>query len=303
LKILITGAAGYVGQHLCLALAEKSISLRAFSRSAAPPYLQHVEWVQGSITNPQDLASAAQGCEKVIHLACLDLAASAAQPHQAIKTNGVGTLNVLEAALGAGAEQVIYTSTGQVYGGQSDLPNQETDLPHPDTPYAVSKLNGEHWCQWYAQARRLPVSILRLFNVYGQSPGGPPVPQRSTVDAIFLRRLAAGQPLQINGSPRSGRDFVNIDDVVAAILLSLDVATGPQPVNIGTGSLTTLEELAQIAAQVLGLAPPKPDIIGSDQPPVRFQADTGRAREALGFEAKIKLFDGLKTIKRRMHEP
>ena len=295
MSILITGASGYIGQHLCRTLYEKNLALRAFSRSPAPAHLRQIEWFQGSVTNPAEILEAASGCRKIFHLACLPMHVCAEQPRQALSTNVSGTINVLEAARQVGAERVIYASSGQVYGGQHDLPNRETDLPLPDSPYAVSKLNGEHWCQWFSQTHNLPVNILRLFNVYGQTVDGVP---RRTVETIFLQRLLFEQTLRINGSPLSGRDFIHISDVINAFLLALVNDAGLEPVNIGSGTLTTLAELAEIAAEVAGRAPGEPEISEANQPPVRFQADTHRARQKLGFKAIMKLYDGLNELKK-----
>ena len=293
MSILITGASGYIGQHLCRALNNNSIPVRAFSRSAVPAHMRHIDWFQGNIANPAEILEAAHGCRKVIHLACMPMDASAEQPQQALFTNVSGTINVLEAARQTGVERVIFTSSGQVYGGLAGLPNRETDLPQPDSPYAVSKLNAEHWCQWFSQAHQLPVNILRLFNVYGRSVDGAP---RKTVESIFLQRLSSGQPLQINGNPLSGRDFIHISDVINAFLLALVEDAALEPLNIGTGTLTTLAELAEIAADAAGKAPGEPEMMNANQPPVRFQADTRRARQKLGFKAIMKLHDGLKEL-------
>lgn len=295
MRVLITGANGYIGQHLAVALAEAGWQARGLSRSPRPSQWNG-EWVQGDVTDAQAARGAVAGCAAVIHLACLPLEASARDPLEAHRVNAGGTLQVLEAARQARAERVIYVSTGQVYGGHSRLPNAEIDLPQPDSPYAASKLCGEMWCQAYARAYGMPMQILRLFNVYGATADGSLCP---TVESIFLRRLRQGQPPQIRGNLESGRDFIHVQDVVRAIELALHSPTWEGAVNVGTGVLTTLVELARLTAQVAG-KPLEPEIVESDEPAVRFQADTRRAQALLGFQAQVGLEEGLGGLASRL---
>ncbi len=295
-KVLITGASGYVGQHLALAFAEAGRQVRGLSRSPCPSRLGAIEWTQGDITQAQVARQGVAGCTAVIHLACLPLEASERDPLEAHRVNAGGTLQVLEAARRVGVERIVYVSTGQVYGGHSRLPNAETDLPHPDSAYAASKLCGEVGCQTYARVYGMSVQILRLFNVYGAAADGS---FRPTVESIFLRRLRQGQPPQIRGNLESGRDFIHVRDVVRAIGLALHSPTWEGAVNVGTGALTTLVELARLAAQVVGKSL-EPEIVESDEPTVRFQADTRRAQALLGFRAQIGLEEGLGGLANRL---
>lgn len=289
--MLVTGASGYIGQHLCLQLAEHT-HVRALSRSAPPAHLRQVEWVRGDITDFETVTRAVKGCQAVVHLACASLPASTRDPLEAQRVNATGTLHLLEAARQAGTARVLYTSTMQVYGGQAPLPNVETATPLPDSPYAASKLAGELWAATYARTYGLPVSVLRLHSVYG-----PTVDRsaRASVEDIFLRQLHQGQRPTIRGSPYTGRDFIYIQDVVRAIVRALSHPPWDGPLNIGTGVLTTLMELAQLAAQVVGCAI-APDIIDMDRVPTRFQADITRAQAVLGFQAPTTLAVGLQQL-------
>ncbi len=294
--ILVTGASGYIGQHVCLAFARMGRLVRGFSRSAQPDIVGKIEWVSGDITDAQAVAQAVKGCEAIVHLACLPLVPSIHDPLEAMRVNVQGTLVLLESARQVGVQQFVFASTGQVCGGQAPLPNAEADLPQPDSPYAASKLSAEVWCQAYTRAFGIPVQILRLFNVYGAAADRRP---RPTVEVCFLRQLAQGQRPQVRGNPASGRDFIHVRDVIRAIGLALETTRSGSVINIGTGRLTTLVELAQLSVQVMG-QDITPEFIETSEPPARFQADTSKAQEWLGFQAHITLEEGLAELARTM---
>jgi UDP-glucose 4-epimerase len=290
-RILVTGASGYIGQHLCLTLAG-STQVRGLSRSVRPPQLVKLEWVLGDITDIDIVVRAVAGCQAVVHLVCLPLPQSAQDPGAAQRVNTLGTLTVLEAARRTGVERFIYTSTSQVYGGQAPLPNVETCLPQPDSAYAASKLSGEIWAETYARLYHLPIQILRLFNVYGPRLDRQP---RSSAEAMFFQSLQQRQRPIVQGHPASGRDFIHIHDVIRAIQLALTMPVGRGPVNIGTGTLTTFVDLARLAIQVAGQTM-EPEILETGAAPVRFQADTARAQKLLDFQAEIPLATGLRHL-------
>jgi UDP-glucose 4-epimerase len=135
----------------------------------------------------------------------------------------------------------------------------------------------------------MSVQILRLFNVYGAAADGT---SRPTVEALFLRQLCQGQRPQVRGHPQNGRDFIHVHDVVRAICLALTRPAWAGAVNIGTGILTTLVDLARMAAHALGQTI-EPEIIETGEPPIRFQADTTRAQALLGFRTEMTLQAGL----------
>lgn len=295
-RVLVTGAGGYIGQHLCLALARDNWQVRGLGRSKCPEALAGMDWVEGDITLPDVATRSVEGCRYLIHLACLPLAASAQDPVQALRMNVEGTIRILEAVRQLPMERLVFASSGQVYGGQSALPNAETDGPAPDSPYAASKLSAEIWCQASARAFGVPVQILRLFNVYGADVSGR---LRPTVETLFLQRLAHHQAPQIRGNPSSGRDFVHISDVVSAMARALQAPVDGLPVNVGSGVLTSLTQLADTAAHVMG-SHREPEILESPEMPVRFQADTARAQKLLGWQASTSLADGLRDLAGRL---
>jgi len=296
LKILVTGASGYIGQHVCMVLTNMGLHIRGLSRSPCPASFQNIEWIQGDIIDPQTMKMAVLGCQCVIHLACLSEVACQKDPKLAFQVNTIGTLNVLEAARQIGVDKFIFTSSGQVYGEQSRLPNRESDLPRPISLYAASKLCGEILCQSYIQTFNLQVIVLRLFNVYGPSIDRTP---RHTVETIFWELISQGQPPQILAHPQSGRDFIHIHDVIRSIQLALvtPILNGTTNIiNVGTGMLTTLIDLVYIEASLFNRTDLKPTIVETNQKPICFQADPRRAWELLKFKANIPLEKGLLSL-------
>jgi UDP-glucose 4-epimerase len=199
---------------------------------------------------------------------------------------------VLEASRQAGVEKVIYASSAEVYGRPRSLPVQEDHITRPVTPYGASKLCGEVYCRTYQQVYGLRSVILRFFNVYGQAIDRRP---RPTVDAIFVRRVAAGLPPILHGNPAHARDFIHVKDVARAIIQSIEQETAVgESINIASGTATSLEQLARIVIDSAGLDL-KPEIQGPFQEPVIVQADIHKARRLLDFQPAHILADELKT--------
>lgn len=289
-RVLVTGASGYVGRHVLNGLLEAGIDVRGFARRPQPTDLLRVEWRQGDIRHLGEVIQAARGCDGVVHLASLPLVESWQDPQADFEVNAQGTLNVLQAARVTGLNRVVYTSTAQVYGFPKHLPVAESAPPRPASPYAASKLCGEILCETFARAYGIGTMILRLFNVYGPSVDGE---QRQTVEAIFARRVARGLPPVIEGNPEEGRDFIYVGDVVRGILLALSLDMTGQTLNIGSGQMTTLLELAQLVIEV-GRAKTTPLIEGNlSQPAMRLQADMRQAWQVLGFRPQTSLRNGL----------
>lgn len=295
--ILITGAGGYLGQHLARRLHESGWRVRGFGRRPRPAALPEIEWRQGDVSDLHILQEAMQGCAAAAHLACLPLSASFENPQEDFRVNALGTLNVLLAARAQGVQRVVYTSTAQVYGLGLRLPQRESDLPRPLSPYAASKLCGETLCAAFSQAYHLETVTLRLFNVYGPALDGAP---RSTVETLFIRQALQGLPPLIKSNPQEGRDFIHAVDAAQAIALALSAAPAAagQVINIGSGRMTTLTELAAMAA-ALAERPLAPVVESTlDRPPLQLRASTRKAARLLGFRPRLALADGLAEIYR-----
>jgi UDP-glucose 4-epimerase len=252
----------------------------------------NVQFVQDSITNLPLLQKLCQGTEYVFHQAALArVPFSIEHPLAANEVNITGTLNVLVAARDNGVKKLVYASSSSVYGN-NPTPQQEGMSPEPLSPYALTKLTGEHYCTIFSQLYGLSTVCLRYFNVYGprQDPGS----QYAMVIPAFIDRVLRGQPPVIYGDGEQSRDFTFIQDVVRANLLAAE--TDAQGVyNIGGGHNITINRLAETIMELMGTKlkpahePPRPGDVRHTL------ADIARAG-SFGYEPKWNLVDGLKEV-------
>lgn len=294
MKVLITGGAGFIGSHLaarcCADGAEVVVidSLRTGYKHnlAGLP----VSFVQASIENREAVIDAAAGADYIFHLAALvSVPESMAKPEETESINVLGLLNVFEAARRHNVKKVVYSSTSAVYGEAARPFHRETDLPEPISPYAITKLAGEHYAALYARAHRVPTVCLRYFNVYG--PRQDPNSAYAAVVAIFADRARRGEPLTIYGDGEQTRDFVFVGDVVQANLLAAEHGHGVY--NVAAGGSLTVNALARTIMDVIGAetrinyAPERPGDIKHSR------GDATRLR-GLGWIPRTTLVEGLR---------
>ncbi|MCK4221672.1 MAG: NAD-dependent epimerase/dehydratase family protein, partial [Dehalococcoidia bacterium] len=252
-----------------------------------------VDFVEGSVTDLALLHDLFPGADCVFHLAAIpSVPRSIENPLASHEANLTGTLNVLVAARDCGVRKLVYASSSSVYGDTPTLPKREDMPPNPQSPYAVAKLAGEHYCRVFQEVYGLPTVCLRYFNVYGprQDPGS----QYAAVIPRFIARVAAGQPPVIFGDGEQTRDFTFIKDAVQANILAAESsATGT--FNIGKGERTTINDLAQLTIRLMGnnvrpihQAPRPGDIRHS-------LADVTKSRQ-FGYAPKYSLESGLKEV-------
>lgn len=288
MKVLVTGASGLIGRHTVDALLAGGIDVRTLDRGPGGrrPGVEHVR--ADVVEAPDSLCSAARGCEAVVHLAGKgDVGESRREPVEYARLNSLGTLHALDAAREAGAHFVL-ASTQRVYALQPG-PCSETDAPRPDSPYGYAKWTAELWCRMYAEQYAIPTSVLRFFSVYG--PGQQPHGQSGVV-TIFTRQALAGEPLVVRSGGR--RDFTDARDVARGILCGLlRPPSEPYRVcNVATGVGTSFDELARTVLDVTGSSS-RIDEDLSEPAGQDLVADVARAREELGFEARVSLREGL----------
>jgi UDP-glucose 4-epimerase len=217
---------------------------------------------------------------------------SVEDPLGANDNNVTGTLQVFEAARRAGVRRVVYASSSSVYGDRSELPKREDQAPAPISPYAVSKVAGEHYGQVWHRLYGVETVGLRYFNVFG--PRQDPASEYAAVIPKFILWALRGDSLEVHGDGRQSRDFTYIDNVVEANVLAAGVpGVGGEVFNIGCGERISLLEVIARLGRILGHA------LVSRHTPVRAGdvphtlADVSRAKRLLGYSPLVDFDEGL----------
>lgn len=301
-RVAITGGAGFIGSHLAdeLATSNSVIIIDDLSTGKKENIARLIEkdnvtFTQGSILDLSLLQKLFQGVDYVFHLAALArVPRSIEDPLITNEVNIKGTLSVLLAARDNRVRKVIYASSSSIYGDSPTLPQREDMSPSPQSPYALTKLAGEYYCNIFRQIYGLSTVCLRYFNVYGSRQDLQS--QYATVIPAFIGRISQNLPPIIFGDGEQSRDFTFIEDVVQASILAAETnAAGAY--NIGGGKSITINRLAEIILNLMqrDLEPvyekPRPG------DPKHTLADISEAK-GFGYEPKWALEDGLRrTIK------
>lgn len=294
--VLITGGAGAIGSNLCAALLSrgfKVVVLDDLSSGTRENVPAGALFLEGNLTDSSSLEAAFRyNPDFVFHLAALFANQNSVDhPQKDLEVNGLGTLRLLEKSKAHNVKKFVFFSSSCVYGPVENLSEATRDFL-PETPYAITKLLGEQYCRFFADAYDFPSVILRVFNTYG--PGENPGRYRNVIPN-FISRAALGEPLPIYGTGEETRSFTFVEDTVQGALLALFTETKPAEVfNISNAVETPIIELANKINEMTG------NKAGVQFLPRRSwdhvlkrKADVKKAKERLGFEAKTPLDEGL----------
>lgn len=297
---LVTGGAGFIGSNLVQHLLEAGHSVRVVDdlstgrRENLQAFLSGIDFIQDTVCDPRVCNRAVDGVQFVLHQAALgSVPRSVEDPAATNHANVTGTVSLLMAAKDAGVERFVCAGSSSVYGDTPTLPKVETMTPRPLSPYAVSKLTQEHYCQVFSRVYGLPTVVLRYFNIYGahQDP-------ESTYAAViprFTRALLRGEPAVIYGDGQHTRDFTFIEDCVQANLLACSApaeALG-EVFNIAYGEQVSVQTVFETIRGLLG-AFGEPQYTDPRAGDVRDSlADISKARRMLGYQPRFDIRTGL----------
>jgi UDP-glucose 4-epimerase len=292
-RVLVTGAAGFIGSHLVdRLLADGHEVVGADDLSSGSNVRSDIELWRLDVADPA-LAErvAARPPEVICHLAAqVSVRASVADPLADARTNVIGTANMLEAARAAGTRKIVFTSSCAVYGVPDALPVPPGAELRPASPYAASKVTGEVYAGTYRALYGLDFTTLTLANVYGprQTPEG-----EAGVISIFTDALLAGRPTTVFGDGGQTRDYIYVLDVVDAFARAAGERGGGRRFNVGTGLQTTDRELHTLVARAAG-APDEPAFAPprlGDLPAMAI--DPAATCAELGWAPRVGLREGL----------
>jgi UDP-glucose 4-epimerase len=312
-KALVTGGAGFIGSTLVDALLARGDAVTVVDdlstgrRQNLDAALEAgASLFERDIRDGSAMAELAREVkpEVVFHLAAqIDVRHSVADPAFDAAINVGGTANVLDAARAAGARRVVFTSTGGAVYGEGDgqeLPLKEDAPIAPMAPYGQSKFAAEGYLALYRRLYGLSSVSLRLGNVYG--PRQDPLGEAGVI-AIFCGQLLAGGRPTVYGDGAQTRDYIYVDDVVAAILAAAE-SEAAGPLNVGTGRETDVLELVDKLAELGGSAEFEPEAAPARTGEVqRISIDPGRAERELGWRPATALHDGLRMTLASIGEP
>ncbi len=297
---LVTGGAGFIGSNIVDELVKRREEVRVLDNLSTGRAVnlnstrERIAWHEGDIRNLEKIRPCFGGVDYVIHAAALpSVPRSIEDPVSSNAANIDGTLNVLVAARDAGCKRVVFAASSSAYGDSPTFPRVESLTPSPLSPYALTKLAGEHYCRIFARIYGLETVALRYFNIFGprQNPDSPYTGVLSKFVAAYLR----GEAPVIFGDGEQSRDFTYVENAVEA---TLGACTAKQAVgeviNVGVGESYTLNQTISLLNRILGTNV-KPRYDPPRQGDVRHSlADITLARKLLGYRPKVGFEEGLR---------
>ena len=303
-KVLVTGADGFIGSHICETLVRAGFSVRAFVMynsfntwgwlDRVPEEIKNsVEIFAGDVRDPHGVDDAVRGCDAVLHLAALiAIPYSYHSPDTYIDTNVKGTLNVLQACRKSGVKRIVHTSTSEVYGTARFVPITEEHPLQGQSPYSASKIGADQLAYSFYSSFDLPVVIARPFNTYG-----PRQSARAVIPTV-ITQIANGERQLKLGATTPTREFSYVQDTVDAFIATLksDIGLG-EVVNFGSNFEISIGEVVTLIAEKMNA---KIDVISdverirpANSEVERLWADNSKVKELFGWSPKYAGRDGL----------
>jgi UDP-glucuronate 4-epimerase len=305
--IFVTGAAGFVGSRLSRKLLDRGDRVIGhdnlndyYAREHKERHLHDLisspnfTFIQGDLRNPEALRHlmVQYKPDAIAHLAAMAAVRySVKHPLLYGEVNVQGTANVLDAARSIGTPRCVLSSTGSVYGRDTPVPFRE-DAPadKPLAPYPASKRAMELFAHAFNHLYKLPITVVRFFNVYG--PHGRP----DMMPWQWTQMILKGEPLQLYGAGKIKRDWTYIDDIVAGFILALDKPLGFEILNLGCGNPVENTQFVATLETLLGKKAIVNDVPVPDSEPLITYADISKASRLLGYEPKVMVEEGLRRF-------
>jgi UDP-glucose 4-epimerase len=302
-RILVIGGAGFVGSHIVDQLLDEPVreivvldNLVRGTRNNLAGALEddRVTLVEGTVEDVDLLRGLMQGTDYAFHLAALWLYECVHEPRKALEANVVGTYNVVEAAHEAGVKKVVYSSSASVYGNAVEEPMTEDHPFHNRTMYGATKIAGEQFFRAFHERHGLDYVGHRYMNIYG-----PRMDYQGTYVSVIMKvldRLEEGKPPLIYGDGSHTYDFVHVEDVARANVLSLKADATDTFFNVGTGLGTTIAELVRMLLEITG-SDIEPEYLPQEEVFVTNRVGSIELAESLlGFRAQVGLREGLESV-------
>ena len=306
-RALITGGTGLIGSHVADALVAEGLQeivildnlTRGRHQNLEPALASgKVTLVKGDIRDRDAVREVMEGIDIVFHEAAIRITHCAEDPRLAHDVLATGTLNILEAAVGAGVKRIVAASSASIYGQAEEFPTSETHHGYGNrTIYGAIKLYGEGLLRSFHEMYGLDYIALRYFNVYG--PRMAAFGAHTEVMIRWMERLADGKPCLIFGDGAETMDFVYVGDIARANIAAAKSGLSDIAVNVASGTETSLRELAETLGRVMGVdLPPEYGPARIATPVYRRLADVSQGERLLGFQAQVSLEDGLRRLVR-----
>ncbi|MFC1478318.1 NAD-dependent 4,6-dehydratase LegB [Candidatus Margulisiibacteriota bacterium] len=304
-KVLVTGADGFIGSHLVEELVNQGLNVKAFVYynsfnscgwldTLSPEIKEKIEIFSGDVRDPFGVKTAMEGCDVVFHLAALiAIPYSYHSPQSYVDTNIQGTLNIVQAARELKVKKVIHTSTSETYGTALTAPIDEGHPLQGQSPYSATKIGADQIALSFYRSFDLPVAVIRPFNTYG-----PRQSARAVIPTV-ITQIASGKKELKMGSITPTRDFNYVKDTVRGFIkvAEADSSIG-EVINVGSGSEISIGDLVSKIAELMDsdvkiisdeerIRPEKSEVY-------RLLADLSKAREMIGYSPEYYLDDGLK---------